>query len=117
MRFFAGLNVWALPLAAFASFVFGGIWYGVLSKTWMAAANMSEEKLKANGGMAIAPLVITFLAPVVARFALKFGPPEFFAVQFLTIFRRALASAPQRLTPASQQQLTLQPVQLRLTEA
>jgi putative tricarboxylic transport membrane protein len=29
-------------------------------------------------------IVITFLAPLVARFALKFGPPEFFAVQLLT---------------------------------
>ena len=29
-------------------------------------------------------IVITFLAPVVARFALRFGPAEFFAVQFLT---------------------------------
>jgi TctA family transporter len=29
-------------------------------------------------------MLITFLAPVVASFALKFGPPEFFAVFFLT---------------------------------
>jgi TctA family transporter len=29
-------------------------------------------------------LLITFLAPVVAKFALRFGPPEFFAVFFLT---------------------------------
>ena len=35
-------------------------------------------------GALFAVIVITFLAPLVARFALKFGPPEFFAVQFLT---------------------------------
>jgi len=29
-------------------------------------------------------LMITFLAPLVARFALQFGPPEFFSVYFLT---------------------------------
>src|SRR3989442_333109 len=29
-------------------------------------------------------MLITFLAPVVASFALQFGPPEFFAVFFLT---------------------------------
>jgi len=29
-------------------------------------------------------IVITFLAPLVAKFALRFGPPEFFAVYFLT---------------------------------
>lgn len=35
-------------------------------------------------GAIFAVLLITFLAPLVARFALKFGPPEFFAVQLLT---------------------------------
>jgi putative tricarboxylic transport membrane protein len=35
-------------------------------------------------GAFIAVLMVTFLAPVVARFALRFGPAEFFAVQFLT---------------------------------
>ncbi|HEX6827776.1 MAG TPA: tripartite tricarboxylate transporter permease [Burkholderiales bacterium] len=35
-------------------------------------------------GALVAVMVITFLAPLVARFALHFGPPEFFAVQFLT---------------------------------
>src|SRR4030095_15565914 len=29
-------------------------------------------------------VLITFLAPLVAKFALKFGPPEFFSVYFLT---------------------------------
>ncbi len=35
-------------------------------------------------GAIFAVALITFLAPAVARFALKFGPAEFFAVQFLT---------------------------------
>jgi putative tricarboxylic transport membrane protein len=35
-------------------------------------------------GAFIAVLVVTFLAPVVADFALEFGPPEFFAVYLLT---------------------------------
>ena len=35
-------------------------------------------------GALIAVLVITFLSPIVARFALKFGPPEFFSVYLLT---------------------------------
>ena len=35
-------------------------------------------------GALFAVLVITFLAPLVAKFALRFGPAEFFAVQFLT---------------------------------
>lgn len=35
-------------------------------------------------GALVAVVMITFLAPLVAKFALKFGPPEFFAVQLLT---------------------------------
>jgi len=35
-------------------------------------------------GAVVGVLLITFLAPLVARFALKFGPPEFFAVYLLT---------------------------------
>ncbi len=35
-------------------------------------------------GALFAVVVITFLAPIVARFALQFGPAEFFAVQLLT---------------------------------
>ncbi|MBU2581300.1 MAG: tripartite tricarboxylate transporter permease [Alphaproteobacteria bacterium] len=35
-------------------------------------------------GAFVAVLMITFMAPIVARFALQFGPAEFFAVFFLT---------------------------------
>jgi len=35
-------------------------------------------------GALFAVIMITFLAPLVAKFALKFGPPEFFAVYLLT---------------------------------
>src|SRR3970040_2051601 len=35
-------------------------------------------------GALVAVVMITFLAPLVARFALQFGPPEFFSVYFLT---------------------------------
>lgn len=35
-------------------------------------------------GALFAVILITFLAPLLARFALKFGPAEFFAVQLLT---------------------------------
>ena len=60
MKLFAGLNVWALPLAAIASFLFGGLWYGMLSKQWMAAAGLDEQRIKAGGANAW-PFVITFL--------------------------------------------------------
>jgi putative tricarboxylic transport membrane protein len=35
-------------------------------------------------GAIFAVILITFLAPIIAKFALRFGPAEFFAVQFLT---------------------------------
>jgi putative tricarboxylic transport membrane protein len=35
-------------------------------------------------GAFVAILLVTFLAPLVAEFALRFGPPEFFAVMFLS---------------------------------
>jgi TctA family transporter len=35
-------------------------------------------------GSLVAVMLITFLAPSIAGFALKFGPPEFFAVYLLT---------------------------------
>jgi putative tricarboxylic transport membrane protein len=35
-------------------------------------------------GAFLAVIMITFLAPLVAKFALKFGPPEYFAVYLLT---------------------------------
>jgi putative tricarboxylic transport membrane protein len=35
-------------------------------------------------GALIAVVMITFLSPIVARFALRFGPPEFFSVYLLT---------------------------------
>ena len=35
-------------------------------------------------GAFVAVIMITFLAPLVAKFALKFGPPEFFSVYLLT---------------------------------
>jgi putative tricarboxylic transport membrane protein len=35
-------------------------------------------------GALVAVIMITFLSPVIAKFALEFGPPEFFAVYLLT---------------------------------
>lgn len=70
MKFFAGLNVWALPLAAIASFIFGGIWYGLLSKQWMAAAELDEAKLKPGGGMSPVPYVVTIVAEFVMAWVL-----------------------------------------------
>jgi putative tricarboxylic transport membrane protein len=55
----------------------------------MAQQGRADEALTAAFtssfvGALVAVIVITFLAPLIARFALKFGPAEIFAVQFLT---------------------------------
>jgi hypothetical protein len=70
MQFFSGLNLWAVLLAAAASFIFGGVWYGLLSKQWMAAANISEERIKGDGGPSPWPFVITLIAQIVMSWML-----------------------------------------------
>jgi putative tricarboxylic transport membrane protein len=55
----------------------------------MAQQGKADEALTAAFtssfiGALVAVVLITFLAPIVARFALRFGPAELFAVQFLT---------------------------------
>jgi putative tricarboxylic transport membrane protein len=49
-----------------------------------AAEAMTAAFTSSFVGALCAVIMITFLAPLVARFALRFGPPEFFAVQLLT---------------------------------
>lgn len=70
MQLFSGLHMWAVLLAAAASFIFGGLWYGLLSKQWMAAANLNEDMIKGNGGPSPKPFVITFIAQFVMAWML-----------------------------------------------
>jgi len=73
MTTFAGINYIAVVLAAAASFLFGGVWYGILSKPWLAATGKTEEeiKIKSKGrrGMA-APLAITAVCQLVMAYML-----------------------------------------------
>jgi putative tricarboxylic transport membrane protein len=55
----------------------------------MAQQGRADEALTAAFtssfvGAFVAVVMITFMAPVIAKFALKFGPPAYFAVYFLT---------------------------------
>ncbi len=65
MQFFSGLNLWAVLVAAGASFLFGGLWYGGLSKVWMQAAGLTEDRIKGPGGPSPIPFVITFVAQTI----------------------------------------------------
>ncbi len=49
-----------------------------------AGAALTASFTSSFVGALVAVIVITFLSPVVANFALEFGPPEFFAVYLLT---------------------------------
>jgi hypothetical protein len=61
-----GINYVAVAVAAVASFVFGGIWYGLLSKQWMAAANLDEKFVKGSGsGTSPMPFIVAFVALLV----------------------------------------------------
>jgi putative tricarboxylic transport membrane protein len=55
-----------------------------LAQKGRAGAALTAAFTSSFVGALIAVLVISFLAPVVANFALEFGPPEFFAVYLLT---------------------------------
>ncbi|WP_269584905.1 DUF1761 domain-containing protein [Roseibium sp. Sym1] len=45
---FDGVNLIAVAAAAITSFIFGALWYGVLGKAWMQAADLTEEQTKPN---------------------------------------------------------------------
>jgi uncharacterized membrane protein required for colicin V production len=65
---FAGMNYLAILLAAIASFLFGGAWYGALSQQWMAAVGKSKAEID-KSGMAV-PMVLTFIALLVMAWVL-----------------------------------------------
>jgi Protein of unknown function (DUF1761) len=56
-------------LATLASFLFGALWYGVLSKQWQAAVGKTSEELQVSAGFAV-PLITTFLAELVMAWVL-----------------------------------------------
>ncbi len=66
----AGLNYLAIGLAAVAAFIFGGIWYGVLGKRWMAALGKTEEDIKNSGSPMPVLLGITFVAQLIMAWVL-----------------------------------------------
>lgn len=62
-----GISYTAVLIAAIAGFVFGGIWYGIFSKQWMAAAEIDRKK---PGGLSPVPFVVAFIAEFVMAWML-----------------------------------------------
>src|SRR5512146_1565279 len=54
-----------------------------LGQKGRAGAALTAAFTSSFFGALVGVLLITFLSPIVARFALRFGPPEFFAVYLL----------------------------------
>jgi putative tricarboxylic transport membrane protein len=55
-----------------------------LGQKGRAGAALTAAFTSSFFGALVAVLLITFISPVIARFALRFGPPEFFSVYLLT---------------------------------
>jgi putative tricarboxylic transport membrane protein len=55
-----------------------------LAQKGRAGAALTAAFTSSFFGAAVGVIVITFLSPIVAQFALEFGPPEFFSVYLLT---------------------------------
>lgn len=65
---FAGMNYWAVIAAAVAGFLFGGAYYGLLSKQWLAASEQTMEEVSKTG-MAL-PLLISAVSLLVMAWVL-----------------------------------------------
>lgn len=65
---FAGMNVLAIVLAAAASFMFGGVWYSALGKSWAAALGKTEAEIKARNMMLA--MVVTVICQLVMAWVL-----------------------------------------------
>jgi hypothetical protein len=51
------LNYWPVLIAALASFVFGALWYGTLSKQWMAARGIGDAEAARKAATASVPVL------------------------------------------------------------
>lgn len=67
---FAGINYWAVVAAAAASFLFGGVWYGMLAQPWMRALGKTEAEIKSADRSMPLLFGITFLAELVMAWVL-----------------------------------------------
>lgn len=67
---FAGLNYLAIFLAAVASFMFGGVWYSVLSRQWLAAIGKTADEVKHSARAMPVLLAVTLVAQLIMAWVL-----------------------------------------------
>jgi hypothetical protein len=66
-----GTSYWAVAVAAIASFLFGGLWYGIFSKQWMAATGLDDKLAKGGEKLTARPFIVMFLAQLVMALILS----------------------------------------------
>jgi Protein of unknown function (DUF1761) len=68
---FAGMNYWAVVMAAVAAWMVGALWYSALAKPWSAASGVTPRMEESIGSpRAFLPFVIAFLAALVMAWVL-----------------------------------------------
>jgi len=69
---FAGMNYWAVLMAAVAAWMLGALWYSLLAKPWMAAAGVAKASIESNAGSirGFLPFVVAFVAALVMAWVL-----------------------------------------------
>jgi hypothetical protein len=65
---FAGINYWAVAIAAVVGYATGAAWYMSLSKHWMAAQGFTKDAVHANRSSV--PFIVTLVANVIMAFML-----------------------------------------------
>jgi hypothetical protein len=66
---FAGMNYWAVLMAAVAAWMLGALWYSLLAKWWMEAAGVANPRME-NSARVFLPYVIAFVAALVMAWVL-----------------------------------------------
>jgi hypothetical protein len=68
---FAGIDYWAIFLAAIGGYLVGALWYWMLGKSWMAALGLTETMLKGKDQkLSPFPYIVAFVANLVMAWVL-----------------------------------------------
>ena len=63
---FAGVNYYAIVVAAIVAWLFGAAYYAALGKAWMKAARLDPESIRMTPG----PFIVSFIAEIVMAWVL-----------------------------------------------
>jgi uncharacterized protein DUF1761 len=63
---FAGVNYYAIVIAAIVAWLFGAAYYAALGKAWMKAARLDPESIRMTAG----PFIVSFVAELIMAWML-----------------------------------------------